>query len=83
MSRWPQHSWRRPSAWRHGRRLEFCCRLKAGAAERATGARFAVRRGFQFHGRLAVIEADLGAFSPGRVAAHDGHGQLAEGKRAL
>ena len=30
------------------------------------------------------IEADLAAFSPGRVAAHDGHlGRLAEGKRAL
>ena len=29
------------------------------------------------------IKADLEAFSPGRVAAHDGHYRLAEGKRAL
>ena len=29
------------------------------------------------------IEADLEAFSPGRVAAHDGHGRLAEGTRAF
>ena len=37
-----------------------------------------MRRGF--HG---LIEADLEAFSPSRVAAHDGHGRLAEGKRAF
>ena len=29
------------------------------------------------------IEADLEAFSPGRTAAHDGHGRLAEGERAF
>ena len=76
MSQWPQRSWWRPSACRQRRQAEFCCRrLKAGAAERAT--RLAVRRGFQ------VIEADLEAFSPGRVAAHDGHDWLAEGKRAF
>ena len=33
---------------------------------------------------FTVIEANnLEAFSPGRVAAHDGHGRLAEGKRAF
>ena len=31
---------------------------------------------------FTAIEADLEAFSPGRMAAHDGHGRLAEGKRA-
>ena len=30
-----------------------------------------------------VIEADLEAFSPGRAAAHDGHGRLAERERAF
>ena len=32
---------------------------------------------------FTVIEADLEAFSPGRVAVHDGHGRLAEGERAF
>ena len=32
---------------------------------------------------FTAIEADLEAFSPGRTAAHDGHGRLMEGKRAL
>ena len=30
-----------------------------------------------------AIEADLGAISPGRAAAGDGHGRLAEGERAF
>ena len=32
---------------------------------------------------FTVIEADLTAFISGRVAAHDGRGRLAEGKRAF
>ena len=80
MSRWPLRTWWRPSACRWRRRTEFCCRrLKAGAAEqRAT--RLAVRRGFR-----TVIEADLEAFSPGRVAADciGVRGGLAEGERAF
>ena len=32
---------------------------------------------------FTVIEADLEAFSPGRVAAHGGHGRLVEGERAF
>ena len=32
---------------------------------------------------FTAIEADLEAFSPGRAAAHDGHGRLAEGERAF
>ena len=32
---------------------------------------------------FTVIEADLEAFSPGRAAAHDSHGRLAEGERAF
>ena len=48
MSRWPQRSWRRPSACRRRRRAEFCCRrLTTDAAQRAT--RLAVRRYFQGH----------------------------------
>ena len=30
-----------------------------------------------------AIEADLEAFSPGKAAAQDGHGRLAEGERAF
>ena len=30
-----------------------------------------------------VIEADLEAFSPGRAAAHDGHGRLAKANELL
>ena len=33
--------------------------------------------------RPSSFEADLEAFSPGRAAAHDGHGRLAEGERAF
>ena len=32
---------------------------------------------------FTAIEADLEAFSPGRAAAHDGHGRLTEGERAF
>ena len=45
-------------------------------AERAT-------RGSLCAVTFTVIEADLEAFSPGRVAAHNGHGRLVEGKRAF
>ena len=55
-------------------------RLTTDAPQRAT--RLGVRRPPRCVA-FAVIEADLEAISPGRAAAHDGHGRLAEGERAF
>ena len=41
------------------------------------------RAGSLYAVAFTVIKADLEAFSPGRAAAHDGHGRLAEGERAF
>ena len=77
------------SAWRRRRRAEFCTAVRRTASERLKAGRLQSAS----RGSLAtlcavgvafmVIEAGLEAFSPGRVAAHDGHGRLAEGKRAF
>ena len=40
-------------------------------------------RGSLYAETFTAIKADLEAFSPGREAAHDGHGRLVEGERAF
>ena len=61
--------------------LSLSCGGSASSSSYCTqrATELAWRRGFQ----ITVIEADLEAFSPGRAAAHDGHGRLAEGERAF
>ena len=66
------------SACRRRRRAEFCCRRLLTLIIVTTDAAQRAMRGSLCAEAFTAIEADLEAFSPGRAAAHDGHGRLAE-----
>ena len=54
-----------------------------GRSEPITSGMTSGARGSLCAEAFRAIEADLEAFSPGRAAAHDGHGRFAEGERAF